>query len=179
MLFANRTIKASVAGVLAIWTWMLPVQHAAAEEKRDEYSIKEDELGSHIKRKRVTSTLLPINKRYDELTDEQKAVVRSNYDHLPDTDEPPFPRDGLQSIFKYVHKLEQKLLARGVFSADVMIDSQGEPVEVTIHDRTDDEQMNNAIAFVLMKAQYKPGKCKGEPCKMAYRFDFEFSVTVR
>lgn len=42
--------------------------------------------------------------------------------------------------------------------------------------KTPDDRVTKAVAFVLMKADYKPGKCAGNPCAMDYLFEFNFAV---
>ena len=42
--------------------------------------------------------------------------------------------------------------------------------------RTPDDRVTKAVAFVLMKTDYKPAKCAGNPCAMDYLFEVDFSA---
>ena len=143
----------------------------------DTYSLKGDApLGSNVPRNIATGLRISPDKKYDELSDEEKKIVRSVYDSLPDTDEPPFPLNGLKSIYQQVHSLQQATLVSGVLSIDVMIASTGQPESVSIY-KSPDKDMARYVAIALMNTKFKPGKCNGVPCKMAYRFDFNFITT--
>jgi hypothetical protein len=121
------------------------------------------------------SAPIPLDKRYDELTPEQKKVVLSDYGNLGPGDEPPFPADGIGSVVRQVTDLQRKRLAQGPTDMVVRVDASGQPTNVAVYANTD-EKMTEALAYVLMHTKYKPALCKGNPCQGEYLFSFDFSV---
>jgi hypothetical protein len=144
----------------------------------DTYSLNGDaRTGTLIPAKAVKNSPLPPDKTYDQLSDAEKNIVRSMYQNIPASDEPPFPLNGLKPIYMQIYAGQKAALVRGNLSLDVLIDSTGTPQSVSIY-KSPDKDMATYVAIVLMHNKYKPGKCDGVPCKMAYRFDFNFSVDL-
>lgn len=131
---------------------------ALAQDVRPPYSLKQDEpaTGSNIRREDVHAWL-PMDKRYEELTPEQQAAVKAQYEHMGPLDEPPFPVDGLRPIFKAVNAAEQKLRVTGPLSVFVDVDSDGKPLAVSVY-RSPDPRMTQAVATILMLQTYKPAR---------------------
>ncbi|MFZ6801338.1 hypothetical protein [Undibacterium sp. Di24W] len=55
----------------------------------------------------MQGSAIPINKTYGELTVEQKATLHGYYDRIELGDEPPFPINGLKSIYEALRKAGQ------------------------------------------------------------------------
>src|SRR5947208_5029425 len=91
------------------------------------YSLKQDspDTGSLTKRDVVTGGQIPFNKRYAELTAEQKLIVKSEYEQMGETDEPPFPVYGLAPIYKALSRGQDRLSVDGPLIMFVTVDSQG------------------------------------------------------
>lgn len=171
---SQRNLLPRIAMVLSLAALMLPQLQAIAD---DSHTLKGDApTGSYIPRAVAKSSAFSLDKKYDELSEAEKKVVREMYENLPDTDEPPYPLNGLKPIVKQIRDLQQALLTTGWLSLDVMIDSTGAPQSVSVY-KSPDKEMTQYVAVALMNAKYKPGKCSGVPCKMAYRFDFDFVVS--
>ena len=149
----------------------------SAQEPAPRYSIKQDnaDTGSNIRRDVVSGSVIPLNKRYSELTLEQQAQVRSQYESLGPNDEPPFPLDGLGPIYKSIAAAQQRLLVVGRLSVAVDISSQGEATSVSVFD-SPDPQMVKIVASLLMAQMYKPALCDGTPCQMKYPFRITFQT---
>lgn len=62
----------------------------------------EPSVGSRIRREVVRSTDIPINRRYDQLTTEEKGILFAKYESIDSADEPPFPKEGLQPILRNI-----------------------------------------------------------------------------
>jgi hypothetical protein len=82
-------------------------------------SLRDDTLkqpewstGTNIK-KEVASGDIPFDKRYSELTPEQRDQLKSQYERMGPEDEPPFPANGLGPIYKAIAAAQQKLLVEG------------------------------------------------------------------
>jgi hypothetical protein len=131
--------------------------------------------GSNIPRRVVTGSKIPINRRYADLTDEQQEIVKSQYEAMRPTDEPPFPANGLLPLFESVHKVQQKVLAQGELVIFVDIDAAGEPSRASVI-KSPDPQLTRAVAEVLMLTKFKPAVCRGQPCAMGYPFRMSFGV---
>jgi len=152
----------------------------AAETLPPESFGLKDEMpptGSHLRRNAFTSSAVPINRRYSELTDEQKEIVRSRYEAMRPTDEPPYPADGLAPLMAAVHKVQRKVLAQGDLVIFVDVDAAGDAVTASVvKSPVLDPDLTRAVAQILMLTKYKPAICSGRPCAMGYPFRVTFSV---
>ncbi len=77
--------KLALASFLFVWGTL-----AAAADPERPYAIKDDTpaLGSMLKRGSVHGTL-PYDNRHAELTPEQRAQVKADYEPMAENDEPP------------------------------------------------------------------------------------------
>ena len=132
------------------------------------YVIRQDraDTGSNIRRPIATGSI-PFDKRYDELTPEQKEAVKSQYQKLGPRDEPPFPVNGLATVYKAIATAQQYLHTNGNLSVFVEIDPKGEPKSVSVLE-SPDPKMTKAVASILMLEKYKPALCDGTPCAMSF-----------
>lgn len=148
---------------------------AIAAENATSYGIRRDEpsIGSHIARRAVISTDLPFDKKYSELTDQQKSIVRSWYEKMGATDEPPFPANGLGTIYKAISQANDILKASGQLTMTVEIDEQGMAQSISIFD-SPDPKLSKFATSVIMLEKFKPAICDGAPCKMAFPINIEF-----
>jgi len=125
--------------------------------------------GANVGRGVVKGISLPLDKRYSELTLEQQGLLKSEYEAMPQGDEPPFPLNGLRGIYKVVSEGQDKLLVEGDLSMIVEINSQGKATAVSVY-KTPSPEMTQLVAAVLMLEPYKPAICGGKPCAMAFPF---------
>ncbi|HSH89321.1 MAG TPA: hypothetical protein VK996_05015 [Ramlibacter sp.] len=132
------------------------------------FVIRQDmaDTGSNIRRPVATGSV-PFDKRYDELTAEQQANVRSLYQQLGPRDEPPFPVNGLATVYKAISTAQNLLHVQGNLSMFVEIDAKGEPQSVKVFE-SPDPKMTRAVASILMLEKYKPALCDGTPCAMGF-----------
>jgi hypothetical protein len=149
--------------------------HADANPQR--YAIKQDrpDTGSHLKRDQATSGFIPLNRRYSELSPEQQAFLKSDYEGLGPDDEPPFPRDGLETVLKAMAEVQRAVPAQGMLTLVVSVDAAGVATDAQAL-----EAPNRDVAYlaahVLMLEKYKPGICQGSPCAMQYLFRMHFTL---
>jgi len=160
---------------LAAWS-ALPVR-AADELPPPVYAVKQQiaTTGSNIPRNAVTSSKVPINRRYAELTPDEQEVVRSAYEAMRPLDEPPYPIDGLKPVFEALREVQRKVLAEGELSMFVDIDPLGQATAVSVM-KSPDPKLTQVVAAVLMLTKYKPAVCSGRPCQMAYPLRMTFKV---
>ena len=75
---------------------------AADELPAPVYAVKQQvaTTGSIIRKNVVTSSKVPVNRRYAELTPNEQQIVKSAYEAMRPLDEPPYPIDGLKPVSK-------------------------------------------------------------------------------
>jgi hypothetical protein len=148
-----------------------------AQSAMDGYGIREVDprLGSLIRRYAVSGSSLPIDKRYSELTAEEKAIVIGWYEKVEAGDEPPFPVDGLRPIYDALRKAQANLLVGGELILVADVGADGKPTRVTALGSPSSE-MTKFASSVLLLTKFKPAVCGGKPCKMQFPFRFKFHV---
>ena len=118
---------------------------------------------------------IPFDRPYSALTKEQRAQVRSCYVKLGETDEPPYPLDGLQAIYDPIVEAQKYLRVEGEFSADVEVNAEGVATTITIL-RTPSKKVTDFVASVALLAKYKPAICEGAPCAMGFPIRMGFNL---
>jgi len=148
----------------------------AANACAGEFVIRDTEpaVGSHINRMKLGSPM-PFDKRYDELTPDQRKLIRSKYINLGEEDEPPYPESGYGDVSRQVSRVQEVLNIQGLLTLTVRVNAAGEGVSVSIYE-TPDERASQAVAFAAMKVKYKPAKCAGVPCEMDFPYSFNFTL---
>ena len=141
------------------------------------YDIRQDvpTTGTHIPRRVFTGSPIPINRRYAELTPDERRLVKSQYEAMAEADEPPFPVDGLEAVYAAVAKVQKTLLVTGELAMEVEVDSQGQASAVRVL-ASPDPKFTQAVASVLMLTHYKPAVCGAKPCRMSLPINVIFSV---
>jgi hypothetical protein len=159
-----------------LYASLLAIPLAAIAQSSPQFTLREDfSTGGTIPRTLVKTQVIPLNKRYDELSPEQRDGLLSQYEHMGPGDEPPFPEDGLGPVVKAITKVQSKLLVRGplVLIVDVGADGQGTSVRAL---GSPSPEMTQQAARVLLLTRYKPARCSGQPCSQQYRFSLDFDV---
>jgi hypothetical protein len=141
------------------------------------YDIKQSvpTTGTRIPRRVVTSNVLPLNRRWAELTQEEQGRFKSNYEAMRPLDEPPFPVDGLKPLYDNISQVQHKVLAQGDLVMDVEIDATGQAQSFSVI-KSPDPELSRAVATVLALTRFKPAVCSGQPCRMGFPFRMSFSV---
>jgi outer membrane biosynthesis protein TonB len=149
----------------------------AADDNRPRYSLKQDQpdTGTNIRKDVANGSVIPLDKRYAELSPEEQSYVKSQYENLSPSDEPPFPVDGLRPIYKAIATAQQKLLVTGEMTLAVEVSAQGQATSVSVL-RSADPEMTKLAATVLMLQKYKPALCNGNPCIMQFPFRIAFTT---
>lgn len=149
---------------------------AVAQDATPRYGLRQQEpdTGTHIRREFISGSVIPLDKRYAELTVEQQRLFKSQYEEMDADDEPPFPAEGLRRIYQRIGDAQQKLGVFGPLSAAVQVDSAGQATSVQVF-RSPDPGMTQVVAMILMLEAYKPARCAGQPCAMQFpvRLDFD------
>lgn len=150
---------------------------AHAQETKPTYALKQEnaDIGTNIKKDAVKNSLIPLDKKYEELSAEQKDIVKSQYENMPADDEPPFPIDGLGPIYRAIAKAQGKLAVEGPLTIFVEIGSDGIANSVSVY-QSPNQQMTMAVATLLMRQKFKPALCQGQACKMQFPFRIKLSL---
>lgn len=157
---------------LAAWSAFLP-SHAQTDAQ---YRLREPEprTGTRITREIVSGSRLPLDKRYEELSPEDKAALNSVYENMGPGDEPPFPAQGLRPFYEAVAQAQQRLLATGELALVATVAADGQVAAVKAIGSPKPE-MTKAASTILLLTRFKPALCKGIPCRMDYAFHFVFA----
>jgi len=162
---------------VALTVGLAPFARAGGELPPPRYELKQEMpiTGSHISRRAVWGSEIPINRSYSELTLDEQRVVKSRYESMAPGDEPPYPANGLMPIYEAVREVQRKLAAEGNLTMFIEVDERGEAISVSVI-KSPDPKLTQALASVLMLTKYKPAICGGVPCRMGYPFRMTFSV---
>lgn len=164
----SRSTRRGAAIVLAA-TAAAPALVLAQAVVPPQYTMREERprTGSNLRRDTLAGTL-PLNQRYEELSAEDRQTFHAKYERLDPGDEPPFPADGLAAIYAPLHKAIPLLRdARGVLEAIVHVDASGRATQVEILS-SPREELAKLTTLVAMETRFKPAKCGGTACPMAF-----------
>lgn len=115
----------------------------------------------------VRNAAVPPEKNYAELTPEQQHELKRSYLILQDEDEPPYPLEGPKKMYKYISDAQRKVPINANLFLVVMVDKDGKGTDVRIL-QSPSPELSRYVAAVLTEQKYKPAKCAGEPCAMAF-----------
>ena len=151
---------------------LLIVFSSSVYAETERFLIKgEKTTGSRIARYIVSSNF-PLYKTYADLSDSERAAVRSSYKALPAADNPPYPAEGMKVITEPLVDAHKRLNKRGDLYAIAKIDNTGKVLEVKVY-KTPDKQMSQMVGAVLFDTVFNPGTCAGEPCEMEFLLDWQ------
>jgi len=155
------------AALLAV----LAIQPCLADKT---YGIREDQppVGSSIRRN-VVSWYIPLDRRWDEMTEEQKKSVKDLYEKMEPGDEPPFPADGMGPVMELVRKGQAKLLINEDVNMVATVGTAGDVLTVKAMGSPDPD-MTRFLAAILYRTKFKPAVCGGRSCQMDFPFHFAF-----
>jgi hypothetical protein len=163
----QRHREAEVMTRLLLPCFLACALSAGAQAPGPEQSFKRAPVpGSLDQRTGATSADLPLNRRYSELTDAEKAIVRGWYDLGPG-DEPPFPARGMRPVVDSIMKVQGRLGYEGELYLAATVDPDGRVNAVKVL-RSPDPEMSRIAATALMETEFKPALCAGRPCRMDF-----------
>lgn len=154
---------------------LFPFAANAADTSRPErYSIKRDS-NSLFRPNEVSVTKVPMNRAWAQLNAEQKKVVKAHYEAMAEDDEPPYPIEGTEELFRAAAAAQKKVFASGWLYVVVDVDAAGVANTASVIEAPSPE-MGKFIAEAMLLQKYKPALCKGQPCKMQYPMVIHFQV---
>ena len=160
------SIVSKIAVALLAATFTLSSSAAAKQ-----YKIKGDKINGSKMRYVDASSPIPFDKKYGELSDEQRKIFRDGYGVLADTEKPPFPTKGTQAIYKPIIKGHYDIARAGNLFLVAMVNEKGKVENVSVYESPADSMTQYATA-VLFNTEFEPATCDGTPCKMEYPFEF-------
>lgn len=142
-----------------------------------QYVIAYDEprTGSILRHSQGARYPIPVDRRYDQLTAEQKAIVHSWYERIEPGDEPPYPADGLAPMFGAIQRGQQKLMVRGDLEVVVSVDSSGKAIDVQVL-KSPGSEMAEFVGSILLMTEFKPAICRELTCQMQFPVSIRFIV---
>jgi len=111
--------------------------------------------------------------RYDQMTPEQQAAVKSVYDRMPADDEPPFPAGGMSPVVKALLKGAGAYHVYGLVDLTVEVGPDGTARGVSAYALPDDADFRQFVVSLVMVTRYKPAVCAGKPCVMSWPLQLE------
>lgn len=128
---------------------------------------------------------LPLDKSYEQLTNEQRQLYRSWYSGLGTNDDPPFPEGGLMKLFERTVSMHYPQAGHfanhynveGLYFILVHVDEHGRAHSAEISEVGNfepDEFVKRFLGTVFLSQKYRPGRCNGIPCAM----DFGVSINM-
>ena len=148
-----------------------------AQSAPTDYTIREDEPhhSALILNTRMRTDSVAINKRYHELSAQDRARLHSWWQSIPEGDEPPFPANGLKSIHSAMLKAQDMLSVEGDLYLVATVDSNGDVIQVKTVGSPSAE-MTKFAASVVGLTKFKPAICGGKPCQMDFPFSYKFTL---
>lgn len=138
------------------------------------YTMSSDFVtGTHIRQVAIRNGVVPFTKSYENMSDADRATVRSWYPLLDDNDEPPYPARGTAPLYKAIQEVLQFTPVRGTVHLLIDVNARGVPTRTKLISSPDAE-LAKVVAILAEQQQYKPGKCAGKPCAMK----FPLSISV-
>lgn len=116
-----------------------------------------------------SSTRVPINRKYKDLTKQQRDAVKEAYEPMPEDDEPPFPEDGLEPILRALLEIRNFVQLTGTLNLSVEVGADGVATAISIQG-SPTRGMTRFVSEYFLLTKYKPAICGGKPCKMQYAF---------
>ena len=133
------------------------------------YSLRQDmaPVGSNIPRTVMRDSLLPFDRTWQELTPEQRLVMKSHYEAMAESDEPPFPLRGLRVIYTLIETVARHTGDRGPVVMNLSVDSQGQVASVAVI-QSPSKEYTQGLARALLQVNFKPALCDGQACRMDF-----------
>jgi len=138
------------------------------------YTLTSDFVtGTHIREVAIRNGVVPFTKAYENMSDAERATVRSWYPLLDDDDEPPYPSRGTATLYKSILEVTQFTPVRGNVHLLVDVNAQGVVRDIRLISSPAPD-LAKVVALLAAKQKWKPAKCAGKPCAMK----FPLSISV-
>jgi len=129
--------------------------------------------GTILHRDLVWNSKIPLNKTYDQFSEQEKVELGALYEKMPPGDEPPFPAGGMRPVFNSIRKGQQIVRARGQINMVVTVSPDGKALAVADNGGVGGAnamEMTQFAQSVLLMTKFKPAVCAGKPCQSEFPF---------
>ena len=154
---------ATVTGALA---FSLLVSPPVLSQSRNTPKEEAPTLGTHI-RQSVSTASIPLRKPYDRFTDDEKDLVRSQYEPSTVLQHPPFPKKSLGASLLQLRKISENLGQEGELEMVFAVDAKGVAQRVQVV-KTPSRDFARHAAAIVMATPFKAASCGGQPCEMEF-----------
>ncbi|MBB3166896.1 hypothetical protein [Simiduia aestuariiviva] len=169
-------MKKKVLGLVIVALSVLAVQSSFADDQL--YYIEGDApAGTKFKVKELVSRI-PLNKAYHALTERQQQIFRENYAGIPDSQIPPFPSKGLESIYLPILEAHRRMPRDGEIFAIAIVDGKGRTRKVDVY-KAPNQTIAQIVSAVLFETKFDAGVCDGKPCAMEFPLEMKLQATIR
>jgi len=153
---------------------LLSATNSFASTNKKMYFLKGDTVtGTRIKAIDATSNI-PFNKAYDELNTEQQSLIKAKFHNLGLNDIPPFPKDGLASVYKPIIEANKAFGTNTSITVNATIASNGLVNNVEVLNATSPEFINY-VTKTLSSKEFKAASCNGVNCEMNFPIVISFN----
>ena len=144
-----------------------------ASAANTQYQLKGNApTGTKIASVDATSSI-PFDKQYFEFSASERESFRSRFDQISKSDVPPFPRHGMQSIYKPILAEYKKTAKSGKLSIMATVDKTGRVTQLSVVE-SPNKSLAKVSAAVLRDTKFNPAFCDGEPCEMSFPVELTF-----
>ena len=172
----NATALWTTALATLLTLLLVSTQPVFANGKKEYHLLGEPKTGTRIPTKLVTSPT-PLDATYAELDDASKANIKANYENMPVSDEPPFPTEGLEPLWKEITKVSYGRNQIGGIVAIASVSPEGKVEKVAMYDTTS-SYMTRVVSAALFATPFKPGVCDGKACAMDFILEGEINIDL-
>jgi len=153
---------------------LLSMATANASLGTQKYYLKGDAAtGTRIQSIAATSSV-PFNKRYEDLSEHHKNLIKSKFNNLGLNDVPPFPKSGLKAVYKPVLKANKKFAHNQTLRIVVDVTSNG-VVDKVVVENSDNQDLNSYLQRSLSQVAFEAAKCNGVACDMQFPIEISFN----
>ena len=119
-------------------------------------------------RRDVAAPNVPLDRRYDQMDEAQRALLRARYVGMGVADEPPWPAKGMAPLMMALRQGADAYRVTGQLDMTVEVGPDGAARSISVYEGAGDPQFTKFAAALLMTTKYKPAVCAGQPCAMAW-----------
>lgn len=157
----------------ALFTSIVIASTGIASAATTQYQLKGNApSGTKIASIDATSSI-PFDKQYFEFSASERESFRARFTQISKHDVPPFPRHGMQSIYKPILAEHKKAAKTGKLSMLATVDKTGRVTQLSVVE-SPNKQLAKVSEAVLRNTKFSPAFCDGEPCEMSFPVELTF-----
>ncbi|MCH2192128.1 MAG: hypothetical protein MK188_14485 [Gammaproteobacteria bacterium] len=120
----------------------------------------------------IAKSRVSFSKSFDNLSDREQEIFKSQFLDIGSNDSPPFPAYGLRTIYKPIVKANQNIQAKGSLHLTANVNAKGfvESIEVLSNP---DEKLTAIAQKVLLSTRFDPASCDGVACEMSFPLEID------